>query len=175
MASQKGKSGGKAAAKAEPVAAAAPVAKPVDAKAVGAKPMDANVEAAKGAVNPAPAVASSAPAQDSAAKPASVAAAGVAPTVQAVADAAGLAPFYANFARVTGSPEELILDFGLNPQPMGQQTKAIQVQRRLVLNFFTAKRLLAALNVSIQRHELAFGKLETDVSRRVTQRTEQPK
>ena len=26
---------------------------------------------------------------------------------------------YANFCRVTGTPEELILDFGLNPQPFG--------------------------------------------------------
>ena len=26
---------------------------------------------------------------------------------------------YANFCRVTGSPEELIVDFGLNPQPVG--------------------------------------------------------
>ena len=26
---------------------------------------------------------------------------------------------YANFCRVTGSPEELIVDFGLNPQPIG--------------------------------------------------------
>ena len=25
---------------------------------------------------------------------------------------------YANFCRVTGTPEELIVDFGLNPQPM---------------------------------------------------------
>ena len=25
---------------------------------------------------------------------------------------------YANFCRVTGSPEELIVDFGLNPQPV---------------------------------------------------------
>ena len=26
---------------------------------------------------------------------------------------------YANFCRVTGSPEELIVDFGMNSQPMG--------------------------------------------------------
>ena len=26
---------------------------------------------------------------------------------------------YSNFCRVTGSPEELIIDFGLNPQPTG--------------------------------------------------------
>ena len=29
---------------------------------------------------------------------------------------------YANFCRVTGTPEELIVDFGLNSQPMGVPT-----------------------------------------------------
>lgn len=86
---------------------------------------------------------------------------------QPVTDLPGLKPFYVNFARVTGSPEELILDFGLNPQPFGTEAKPIQIQRRLVLNFFTAKRLLAALSVSVQRYEQAFGELETDVTRRI--------
>jgi hypothetical protein len=88
--------------------------------------------------------------------------------MQSVVEVAGLDPFYANFARVTGSPEELILDFGLNPQPFGAQTAPIAIQRRLVLNFYTAKRLLAALNMAVQRHEMAFGTLETDVNKRVT-------
>jgi hypothetical protein len=74
---------------------------------------------------------------------------------------------YANFCRVTGTPEELIIDVGLNSQPVGPQTEAIQINQRLVLNYFTAKRLLAALNMSIQRHEAAFGVLETDVQKRV--------
>ena len=88
--------------------------------------------------------------------------------MQAVEEIAGLDPFYANFARVTGSPEELILDFGLNPQPFGVQTTPIQIQRRLVMNFYTSKRLLAALSMAVQRHEQAFGVLETDVNKRVT-------
>jgi hypothetical protein len=88
--------------------------------------------------------------------------------MQSVVEVAGLDPFYANFARVTGSPEELILDFGLNPQPFGAPTSPISIQRRLVLNFFTAKRLLAALSMAVQRHEMAFGVLETDVNKRVT-------
>ena len=32
---------------------------------------------------------------------------------------------YANFCRVTGTPEELIIDFGLNPQPFGTPTEPI--------------------------------------------------
>lgn len=97
----------------------------------------------------------------------------VAPAMQGVQEVAGLDPFYANFARVTGSPEELILDFGLNPQPFGAQSAPIQIQRRLVLNFFTAKRLLAALSMAVQRHEQAFGVLETDVNKRVTPQVRQ--
>jgi Protein of unknown function (DUF3467) len=73
---------------------------------------------------------------------------------------------YANFCRVTGTPEELILDFGLNAQPMGGATN-VEVKQRLIVNYFTAKRLLQALGMSIQRHENAFGVLETDVQKRV--------
>jgi hypothetical protein len=75
---------------------------------------------------------------------------------------------YANFARVTGTPEEVIVDFGLNPQPFGVPTDPVPVSQRIVMNFFTAKRLLAALHMTLQRHEAAFGVLETDVQKRVT-------
>ena len=74
---------------------------------------------------------------------------------------------YANFCRVTGTPEELILDFGLNPQPFGVPTTPIPVNHRLIVNFFTAKRLLQALQLTIQRQEATFGVLETDVQKRV--------
>src|SRR5262245_29333491 len=42
-----------------------------------------------------------------------------APQVQFQVDTSGMASAYTNWYRVTGTPEELILDFGLNPQ-MGQ-------------------------------------------------------
>ena len=74
---------------------------------------------------------------------------------------------YANFCRVTGTPEELILDFGLNAQPFGAPTEPVEVKQRIVVNYFTAKRMLAALQLTIQRHETAFGMLETDVQKRV--------
>lgn len=74
---------------------------------------------------------------------------------------------YANFCRVTGSPEELIIDFGLNSQPMGVPTEPIAIKQRIIVNFYTAKRLLAALHMSVQRHEQAFGVLETDVQKRL--------
>jgi hypothetical protein len=74
---------------------------------------------------------------------------------------------YANFCRVTGTPEELIVDFGLNSQPLGAPPEKLVITQRIVVNYFTAKRLLGALTMSVQRHEAAFGVLETDVQRRV--------
>jgi hypothetical protein len=74
---------------------------------------------------------------------------------------------YANFCRVTGSPEELIIDFGLNNQPMGVPKEPIKIAQRLIVNFYTAKRLLGALSMAVQRHEAAFGVLETDIQRRL--------
>ncbi len=77
---------------------------------------------------------------------------------------------YANFCRVTGTPEELILDFGLNAQPFGMPTEPVEVKQRIVTNYFTAKRMLQALHMSVQRHEQTFGVLETDVQKRVVGR-----
>ena len=78
----------------------------------------------------------------------------------------GVVATYANFCRVSGTPEELIVDFGLNPQPMGVPTEPIPVSQRIVVNFYTAKRLYHALGMTIQRHEAAFGPLEVDVNKR---------
>lgn len=81
---------------------------------------------------------------------------------------------YANFCRVTGTPEELILDFGLNSQPFGSNPGPVVVGQRLVINFYTAKRMLHALQLTVQRHEAAFGVLETDVQKRVLPGTRAP-
>lgn len=81
---------------------------------------------------------------------------------------------YANFCRVTGTPEELIVDFGLNPQPMGVPSAPIAISQRIVLSFYTAKRLAGALQVALQRHEKAFGNLETDVQKRAVSQKRRP-
>jgi hypothetical protein len=87
--------------------------------------------------------------------------------VQVEVDDSHVAATYANFCRVTGSPEELIIDFGLNPQPVGVPKGAIPVTQRVIVNYYTAKRLLHALGMSVQRHEAVFGVLETDIQKRV--------
>jgi hypothetical protein len=86
---------------------------------------------------------------------------------QFTVDATGLSSIYTNWYRVTGTPEELVIDFGLNPQ-MGQvPTEPIKLSTRLVMNFYTAKRLLNALQFAVQRHESFFGVVEVDVQKRV--------
>src|ERR1700679_2771448 len=76
---------------------------------------------------------------------------------------------YANFARVTATPEEVIIDFGLNPNPFLNGKQEVNVSQRLIVNFYTAKRLLSALAMTMQRHEGTFGSIELDVRRRANQ------
>ena len=45
--------------------------------------------------------------------------------------------------------------------------KPIEITQRIVLNFYTAKRLLHALHLSVKNHEQVFGELEIDVQKRV--------
>jgi hypothetical protein len=89
------------------------------------------------------------------------------PQAQIQIDDSKAVSVYTNFCRVTGTPEELIIDFGLNPQPFGVATVPIAITQRIVTNFFTAKRMLQALMMTVQRHEATFGVIETDVQRRV--------
>jgi uncharacterized protein DUF3467 len=88
--------------------------------------------------------------------------------VQIPVDLSNLEAIYANFFRVTGTPEELVLDFGLNTQqmtPSGPET--VKISHRLVLSFYTAKRLLGALQWAVNRYENNFGVLETDFQKRL--------
>jgi hypothetical protein len=87
--------------------------------------------------------------------------------VQVQIDDSKVVACYANFCRVTGTPEELIIDFGLNPQPIGVPTQPIPITQRIITNFYTAKRMLHALTLTVQRHEATFGVLEVDVQKRV--------
>jgi hypothetical protein len=87
-------------------------------------------------------------------------------TTEVVVDDSGTVPSYSNFCRVTATPEEVILDFGLNPQPFATGRQEVKANQRIVMNFYTSKRLLTALGMTIQRHEQTFGAIELDVRRR---------
>ncbi len=85
---------------------------------------------------------------------------------QVVVDESGLLPTYSNFCRVTATPEEVIVDSGLNPQPFAEGRQDVKANHRIVMSFYTTKRLLSALAMTIQRHEQTFGAIELDVRRR---------
>jgi uncharacterized protein DUF3467 len=74
---------------------------------------------------------------------------------------------YANFCRVTGTPEELIIDFGFNAQKFGPGAHTVNISQRIVTNYYAAKQMVHALQITVQRHEAAFGVLEPDVQKRV--------
>src|SRR5262245_7613863 len=86
----------------------------------------------------------------------------------------GLQPIYANFVKVSSAPEEIVLDFGLNLNLPGSPATAIKLSQRLVMNYYTAKRLWATLAQSLQRHEQTFGVLETDIGKRVIPSAQRP-
>ena len=89
--------------------------------------------------------------------------------VQIPVDIEHMVSTYANFFRVTGTPEELVLDFGLNTQqvtPAGTP-EAVRLTQRLTMSFYTAKRLLNALQWAVSRYEGNFGVLETDFQKRL--------
>jgi hypothetical protein len=83
-------------------------------------------------------------------------------------NSSGLTTTYSNFFRVTGTFEELVVDFGLHTGailPSGPEP--VKLSQRIVLSFATAKRLFAALQVALGRHEQVFGSIEVDPQKRV--------
>jgi Protein of unknown function (DUF3467) len=97
----------------------------------------------------------------------------VAPTNEVVVDDAGANATYSNFCRVTATPEEVILDFGLNMQPFATDSQVVKANHRIVMSFYTTKRLLSAIGMTIQRHEQTFGSIELDVRRRASSMPQQ--
>jgi hypothetical protein len=80
---------------------------------------------------------------------------------------------YANFARVNATPEEVIIDFALNPNPYKPGRTEVPVTQRLIMNYYTAKRLCVALSVLLQEHERLVGPIETNVHRRALPQPQQ--
>jgi len=81
-------------------------------------------------------------------------------------DSSQISTVYTNFCRVSVTPEELVLDFGLNSQMTPNQSEPIRLTHRVVMNFYTAKRLMSALHGVVTQHENAYGVLELDFQRR---------
>lgn len=78
---------------------------------------------------------------------------------------------YANAFRTNGTAEEVMIDFGMNTVAQAAQSGAptqvlFQLTDRIVLNYFSAKRLAITLTQMIRRHEQQFGEVELDVAKR---------
>ena len=80
---------------------------------------------------------------------------------------------YANAFRTNGTAEEVMLDFGTNitnpavqQKPQDQPEIIFQINTRMILNYYMAKRLAITLSQLIRRHEDQFGELELDVAKR---------
>jgi hypothetical protein len=87
---------------------------------------------------------------------------------------ADLETIYVNFFRVTGNPDEVLLDLGMYSQVVGASgPEPVNLSHRLVMNFVTAKKLAEVLRVVVARHEQAFGVVEIDPNRRLRQRPAQ--
>ena len=79
---------------------------------------------------------------------------------------------YANAFRSNATAEEVMLDFGMNlVNPAGnvenQPQIIFQVSDRVIMNYYSAKRLALTLGQIIRRHEEQFGELQMDVSKRI--------
>jgi hypothetical protein len=82
-------------------------------------------------------------------------------------DASDVSTIYTNFCRASMTPEELVLDFGLSTQLVPNPDEPIKLTHRVVMNFYTAKRLLGLLSNIVQQVENSYGALELDFQRRM--------
>lgn len=71
----------------------------------------------------------------------------------------GLKPFYANLARISHSPADIVVDFA---QILPGEGKAV-VEARVLMSPISAKLLLRALQENIGRYEASFGEIKVPI------------
>lgn len=86
---------------------------------------------------------------------------------QFLSDTTAITTIYANTCQCSMLPEELVLDFGLNTKMQPPPNEPVKLTHRIVMNFYTAKRLLGLLANVVQQHENTFGALELDFQKRM--------
>jgi hypothetical protein len=83
-------------------------------------------------------------------------------------DTAALKTTYANVCRIAQTPNEVIVDFGLNPNFFGTiLAEPLKLESRIILSHDAAKRLLLHLANAIQSYEAKYGVIELDINKRV--------
>jgi len=89
------------------------------------------------------------------------------PQVQLQIDDSKAETTYSTTVRVWGSAEEINLDFAGPIRPTQQQNVArLQIDQRIVMNPYAAKRLAIALSQAVTRYEQTYGTLELDERKR---------
>ncbi len=83
-------------------------------------------------------------------------------------DASNLRTSYANVCRIAQTPNEVIVDFGMNPNFFGQiLDEPLKLDNRVILSHDAAKRLCIHLTATIQNFEARYGAIELDVTKRL--------
>ena len=90
------------------------------------------------------------------------------PTPTPAVDASGLKTSYANVCRIAQTPNEVIVDFGMNPNFFGNiLDEPLKLDNRIILSHDAAKRLCLHLTATIQNYESRYGPIELDVTKRL--------
>ena len=75
---------------------------------------------------------------------------------------------YANVCRIAQTPNEVIVDFGMNPNFFGNiLDEPLKLENRVIMSHDAAKRLCLHLMASIQNYESRYGTIELDVTKRL--------
>lgn len=83
-------------------------------------------------------------------------------------DATNLKTSYANVCRIAQTPNEVIVDFGMNPNFFGNiLDEPLKLDNRVILSHDAAKRLCIHLTATIQNFEARYGSIELDVTKRL--------
>ena len=83
-------------------------------------------------------------------------------------DTANLRTTYSNVCRIAQTPNELLLDFGLNPNFYGPiLTEPLKLDTRVIMSHECAKRLALHLATAIQSYESKYGAIELDIAKRL--------
>ena len=94
------------------------------------------------------------------------------PTPTPSVDASALKTSYANVCRIAQTPNEVIVDFGMNPNFFGNiLDEPLKLDNRIILSHDAAKRLCLHLTATIQNYEARYGTIELDVTKRLKNST----
>src|SRR4051794_17439709 len=83
-------------------------------------------------------------------------------------DSSSLQSTYANVCRIAQTPNEVIVDYGMNPNFFGQMLdEPLRLETRVIMSHDAAKRLCLHLMATIQNYESKYGTIELDVTKRL--------